>query len=139
MLITGNESIKKDRVRNIIYSALQKLQGLLAKYRLHRLTEKVCTERKAFKRGKLWILELYGRTKGDVEGWCLIPFTFEISRVYQINIKVIAFLGPAFCIDALCAYFLFATFWQVAYVVINRRVANICVLFESSRSMRNCL
>ena len=52
MLITGNEPIKEDRVRNVIQHA-GNMQELLAKYGLHRLTEKVGTERKTFKKGKL--------------------------------------------------------------------------------------
>ena len=52
---------------------------------------------------------------------------FKQKRVYQINIKIMAFLGPVFFKVALCAYFLSVTFRQVAYAVITRRVANIVV------------
>ena len=52
MLITGNEPIKEDRVRIIIQHD-GNTQEFLAKYALHRLTEKVRTERKAFKKEKL--------------------------------------------------------------------------------------
>ena len=52
MPITGNEPIKEDRVRNIIQHN-KNLQGILGKHGLHRPTEKVCTERKAFTMGKL--------------------------------------------------------------------------------------
>ena len=76
MLITGNEPIKEDRVRNVIQHD-GNMQELLAKYRLHRLTEKVLTERKAFKKGKLWILEVCRRTQGNVKGWR--------ERVYQLS------------------------------------------------------
>ena len=44
--------IKEDRVRNVIQHD-GNMQELLAKYGLYRLTEKVLTERKAFKKGKL--------------------------------------------------------------------------------------